>query len=101
MTAQLAFGLGPWEMWVILLIALLLFGHRIPGMARSLGSGIVEFKRGLKGGSDETSGAVTSGTTPAPPAAPSQPSPPPEQVAKQGPSQGPSPDPGSANSANN
>jgi TatA/E family protein of Tat protein translocase len=37
---------------VILIIALLLFGHRIPGMARSLGSGITEFKKGLKDGSD-------------------------------------------------
>ena len=96
MTAQLAFGFGPWEMWVILLIALLLFGHRIPGMARSLGSGIVEFKRGLKGGSDGGSGAASSGQTPAepaqpaepaepaPPSSPSQPAPPPEQ-----PDQGP------------
>lgn len=77
MTAQLAFGFGPWEMWVILLIALLLFGHRIPGMARSLGSGIVEFKRGLKGGSDSSSGAVTSGSTPG------QPAPPPEESTQQ------------------
>ena len=30
-------------------VALLLFGNRIPGMARSLGQGIVEFRKGLKG----------------------------------------------------
>lgn len=105
MTAHLAFGFGPWEMWVILLIALLLFGHRIPGMARSLGSGIVEFKRGLRGGSD-SSGAVTSGTSGTSSASasastgqaapPSQAAPPPEQPAKLGQSQGPSPDQGSA-----
>ncbi len=41
---------GHWEWLVILVIALLLFGHRIPGMARSLGSGITEFKKGLKKG---------------------------------------------------
>lgn len=38
------------EWLIILLVVLLLFGHRLPGMARSLGSGITEFKRGLKEG---------------------------------------------------
>jgi sec-independent protein translocase protein TatA len=54
MTSYLGFGFpgGP-ELWIILAIFLLLFGHRIPGMARSMGSGIVEFKKGLKGGSDD------------------------------------------------
>ena len=41
--------LSGYEIWIVLAIALLLFGHRIPGMARSLGSGIVEFKKGLSG----------------------------------------------------
>jgi len=55
-----------WELLLILAVVLLLFGHRLPGMARSLGSGITEFKRGLKDGaedkkSDETSGAVADG----------------------------------------
>ncbi|MGE0141716.1 MAG: twin-arginine translocase TatA/TatE family subunit [Planctomycetota bacterium] len=48
----LAFLPGGWEIWVILLVVLLLFGNRIPGMARSLGSGIVEFKKGLRGEGD-------------------------------------------------
>lgn len=43
-----------WELLVILVVILLLFGHRLPGMARSLGSGITEFKRGLKEGSDKS-----------------------------------------------
>ena len=48
---MIAFGIpGGWEWLVILAIVLLLFGHRLPGMARSLGSGITEFKRGLKDG---------------------------------------------------
>lgn len=42
--------LSTWEIVAVLVVALLLFGHRLPGMARSLGSGITEFKRGLKDG---------------------------------------------------
>jgi sec-independent protein translocase protein TatA len=49
MTSLLGFFIpsGP-ELWIVLAIVLLLFGHRIPAMARSMGSGIVEFKKGLK-----------------------------------------------------
>ena len=46
------FGSG-YEWLIVLVVALLLFSHRIPGMAKSLGSGIVEFKKGLKGDSDK------------------------------------------------
>ena len=46
-----------WELLVILVVVLLLFGHRLPGMARSLGSGITEFKRGLKEGSSKDNDA--------------------------------------------
>jgi len=42
--------LSTWEIIAILVVVLLLFGNRLPGMARSLGSGITEFKRGLKDG---------------------------------------------------
>ncbi|MBL9076480.1 MAG: twin-arginine translocase TatA/TatE family subunit [Planctomycetes bacterium] len=48
-----------WELIVILVVVLLLFGHRLPGMARSLGSGITEFKRGLKEGSGKTGDGST------------------------------------------
>jgi TatA/E family protein of Tat protein translocase len=37
-------------------VVLLLFGHRLPGMARSLGSGITEFKKGLKEGAKPDGG---------------------------------------------
>ncbi|MFQ5731728.1 MAG: twin-arginine translocase TatA/TatE family subunit [Planctomycetaceae bacterium] len=40
---------GPWEMMVVGIIALLLFGKRLPEVARSLGKGFVEFKRGIQG----------------------------------------------------
>ncbi|MFO1078714.1 MAG: twin-arginine translocase TatA/TatE family subunit [Planctomycetota bacterium] len=50
---MIAFGFNSWEMIVLLVVVLLLFGHRLPHMARSLGSGITEFKRGLKDGAKE------------------------------------------------
>lgn len=54
--SMLAWGLpGGWEMIVILVIALLIFGKRLPEVGKSLGKGIVEFKKGLKGVEDEMS----------------------------------------------
>lgn len=44
---------GGWEWIIILGIGLLLFGKRLPEVGRSLGKGIVEFKRGLKDIGDE------------------------------------------------
>ncbi len=45
------FGLGapglP-ELLIVGVIALLLFGKRLPEVARSLGQGIVEFKKGVQ-----------------------------------------------------
>ncbi len=49
----LAWMPGPFEWIVILLVALLLFGRRLPEVGRSLGQGLVEFKKGLKGVKDE------------------------------------------------
>ena len=43
------FGLpGGMEWVVILVVGLLLFGRRMPEVARSLGKSIVEFKKGMK-----------------------------------------------------
>ena len=44
---------GGWELFVIILALLLLFGRRIPGVARSLGQGISSFKKGLSDPLDE------------------------------------------------
>jgi sec-independent protein translocase protein TatA len=41
------FGLGPMELIIVAGIVLLLFGTRLPRVMRSLGEGIVEFKRGI------------------------------------------------------
>jgi sec-independent protein translocase protein TatA len=46
-------NLGIWELLIILGVALLIFGKRIPDVGRSLGRGIVEFKKGLHDKSDE------------------------------------------------
>ena len=40
-------GLSPTHMLFFLAIALILFGNRLPSVMRSLGQGIVEFKKGL------------------------------------------------------
>lgn len=47
------FMMNPLLLIVILVIALLIFGKRLPDVARSLGKGIVEFKKGVKGIEDE------------------------------------------------
>ena len=44
---------GGTEFLVIALIALLLFGSRLPKVAKGLGRSIVEFKKGIKGVGDE------------------------------------------------
>lgn len=44
-------SVGPWELGIILLIVIVLFGaSRLPHLGRALGEGISNFKRGLKGG---------------------------------------------------
>lgn len=49
---------GPMELLIVGVIALLLFGKRLPEVARSLGKGIVEFKKGVKGIEDEVDQAT-------------------------------------------
>jgi len=56
-------NIGLPEMLVVLAIGLLLFGKRLPEVGRSLGKGIVEFKRGLKGMADEIEEESTKSTT--------------------------------------
>lgn len=50
----LAFGWpGGLELAVVGVIALLIFGRRLPDVARSVGKSIVEFKRGLRDVKDD------------------------------------------------
>ena len=55
--------LGPLELMVVMGVAVLLFGKRLPEVGRSLGKGIIEFKKGLRGiedGFDVTSDSHSS-----------------------------------------
>jgi sec-independent protein translocase protein TatA len=45
----LAWTPGVFEMAIVGMVALLLFGTRLPSVMRSLGLGVTEFKKGLKG----------------------------------------------------
>lgn len=54
MVYPIALGMPGGAEWIIIAaIGLLLFGKRLPEVGRSLGKGIVEFKKGLKGVEDE------------------------------------------------
>jgi sec-independent protein translocase protein TatA len=54
MQLPLAFQMpGFGEMLLIAAIGLLIFGKRLPEVGKSLGKGIVEFKKGLKGIEDD------------------------------------------------
>lgn len=46
---MLAFTPGPMEIMILGMVVLLLFGNRLPSVMRSLGVGITEFKKGIKG----------------------------------------------------
>jgi len=46
-------SLGPLELIIIGGVALLIFGNKLPDVGRSLGRGLVEFKKGLKGVRDD------------------------------------------------
>src|SRR5688500_3351108 len=50
MSHALAIGMPGLTEWIIIgALGLLIFGKRLPEVGRSLGKGIVEFKKGLKG----------------------------------------------------
>jgi sec-independent protein translocase protein TatA len=53
------------DQWgIILIIGLLLFGKRLPEVGRSIGKGIVEFKKGLQGIEEDVNQAASTPTPP-------------------------------------
>lgn len=51
-------GLSIWQILIIVAVILLLFGGRkIPGLMRDLGSGITQFRKGLKADSEPAAGS--------------------------------------------
>jgi sec-independent protein translocase protein TatA len=85
MNTILAFGFGGWQMVVIILLFLMLFGaKKLPELAKGLGSGIKEFKKATREVTDEIQNA--SNATP-PPSAPL----PPANTTAQAQSQTPTP----------
>jgi len=63
-TTTLAFGMPGWqEMLILAVIGILIFGKRLPEVGRSIGKGIVEFKKGLAGIDEEVENAVNEQNT--------------------------------------
>lgn len=56
-------GIGPTEMVIFGTIALVLFGKKLPEVAKSVGKGIVEFKKGMQGIQDELHGTSSRSTS--------------------------------------
>jgi sec-independent protein translocase protein TatA len=49
---------GPWEIVIIGVVAVLIFGRRLPEVGRNLGQSLVEFKKGLSGVKDDVKGSL-------------------------------------------
>ncbi len=60
------FSPGWTEMVILGFIALMLFGKRLPEVARSLGQGFVEFKKGISGFENEMKSSIYSEPAPRP-----------------------------------
>jgi sec-independent protein translocase protein TatA len=65
----LAWHVPGFDEWIVIaIIGVLLFGKRLPEVGKNLGKGIVEFKKGLKGISDEVEQASSTPAVTARPA---------------------------------
>jgi sec-independent protein translocase protein TatA len=53
---------GPLELVIILIVAVLIFGRRLPEIARGLGKSLTEFKKGVNEAKD-TGDEIVSGVT--------------------------------------
>lgn len=48
------YGIGMPELVILAIIVLVLFGNRLPGVMRSLGQSITEFKKGTRDGAEDS-----------------------------------------------
>ena len=74
-------NIGPFEMLVILVVALLIFGGRLPEVGRNLGRGLSQFRKGVQDLKEEIEAEEpprpAKPTTSLPASPPGTPSPPP------------------------
>jgi sec-independent protein translocase protein TatA len=75
------FGLGWGEILVLGIIGVLLFGKRLPDMAKYIGKSVVEFKKGMHGLESGFDDVGTAPTTAAPTSAQAEAIRPPQRVA--------------------
>jgi sec-independent protein translocase protein TatA len=54
---------GPIHWLIVAAIVFLLFGNRLPSVMRSLGQGVVEFKKGLQGIEDDVKNSGNSNSS--------------------------------------
>ena len=67
MAYTLALGMPGLTEWIIIgALGLLIFGKRLPEVGRSLGKGIVEFKKGPRASRTTSSRSITTSTRTAP-----------------------------------
>lgn len=52
------FGLGPMEMMIIGVLAVLLFGNKLPEVAKNMGKSFSDFKKGMHGIEDEVNSST-------------------------------------------
>lgn len=64
MSPLFAFDISPVTMIILGVVAVLLFGERLPEVARSIGKGFMEFKRGMSGIQDEIRNAIDTAAAP-------------------------------------
>ena len=60
-------NLGTYELLIIAFVCLLIFGKNLPGVMRSLGKSVTEFKKGISGIEEDIDQAVTSEKKTTPP----------------------------------